>query len=545
LAHVRRVIALDPRAHLLAYHIAGRAAVMLKDWETAEGMFRRLGELSARHANLARDDLALLRRTRLQERDIPSDRMISVRFRVRGSDAVRPKRLSIAGSWTDDGHYDDLRGWKWRPMEREADGTWTASAQMRVFSPFGYGFVLDDDEDPTTGALYDDRLMFHEMETIPEEVTVDVALTPDRVQPPVHRAPWVQRPADGRRSVFVFWLDSGCWPDLKPILMKGQAPAIAQFLDGAAHGSLWAEKALTAKALQALTGFNRLDHYTLLNLTTDLVREMQANAAVGNYFDFVRPTTLDWLDGQETLTIWDVVQRNRRVGLNLIFSDQAAFDPNDALLLTAEGERVALRDRMAPVVVEEGEDWRTILARILGRPVADASQGWMERFILINYRDALRKHRTAVEAIRAFRPEIAVVRYPELDHMSHQFFDGRQERIPGEEGAAAPRPYARVLENFYKFNDELLSEALALTDEDDAVFLISDHGILNNFVHAPVALLMARGSGIEASGFVGRHDNHDFPLTLMRLLGVEVPERPRYRAIDALLEAPEAPPTGP
>jgi Flp pilus assembly protein TadD len=145
--------------------------------------------------------------------------------------------------------------------------------------------------------------------------------------------------------------------------------------------------------------------------------------------------------------------------------------------------------------------------------------------------------RIAQAASAKARPEVLLVYFELPDAASHLFARYASPRMPGisEEGHAR---FARVVEETYRYQDELLGRLLSLGDRRTAVFVVSDHGFRwrerrpeegeqvrigeAHLWHEEEGILVAAGAGIRRGERIAKASVLDVLPTLLRYLGLPI-----------------------
>ena len=90
------------------------------------------------------------------------------------------------------------------------------------------------------------------------------------------------------------------------------------------------------------------------------------------------------------------------------------------------------------------------------------------------------------------------------------------------------KKYGNVVEEFYRYTDEIVGEILALASKDTAVVVLSDHGFEErkpgHYSHrdAPPGILLAAGGPISDRGDIGKTTIFDITPTLLAIAGYPV-----------------------
>ena len=303
--------------------------------------------------------------------------------------------------------------------------------------------------------------------------------------PPPPRAPHVdQAPADGKRRVVVLVLDCADWRLVTHLLTAGQMPVMADLLDRGARGVLVSKPAFTAAAMQALSWPQGRPHAGWLGAVHQVGQEIAANDVWG-------------LNPWSGLAWW----LPKRPGTEEVLG---AGPRRVANLLWAHGDVTA--GRRARITGPLGAQ-RLLPARAARRPLTAQEAALVhttdtEVTALLESGVAVMDHTVALLANDT--ADILWVRVDALDTATHATL--AQANTPGPAGAVAP------LWDFYRLLDHALLGVLAALDKDDALVVLSDHGIINAMEHDPAALFVLLAPNITPKripdglplGFVAR-----------------------------------------
>lgn len=160
----------------------------------------------------------------------------------------------------------------------------------------------------------------------------------------------------------------------------------------------------------------------------------------------------------------------------------------------------------------------------------------------------------AKHLIRNERPDLMAVYFEGVDTAGHMYMRYAPPEYPYTT-AEERRKFGRTVEAFYRFQDQLLGELLALTDEQTTVMVVSDHGFLQgrerpvekpgpvNYATAARwhriqgvivmqgASVRSLGDGPTAQGPLQRASVFDITPTMLALLGIPAGEDMEGRAL--------------
>ncbi|HID30746.1 MAG TPA: tetratricopeptide repeat protein [Desulfobacterales bacterium] len=151
---------------------------------------------------------------------------------------------------------------------------------------------------------------------------------------------------------------------------------------------------------------------------------------------------------------------------------------------------------------------------------------------------------------------LLAVYYDTLDRICHDFMRYRAPKMPyvSEKDFVI---YGRVVDNWYRFFDGLLSEYLSLVDEKTTILLISDHGFHSDHLrpvgtqhsgfrnpvhwHREYGILVCRGPSIKTNELVFGASLLDIAPTVLHLLGLPVARDMEGRVLTGVYEKPAEP----
>ncbi len=160
------------------------------------------------------------------------------------------------------------------------------------------------------------------------------------------------------------------------------------------------------------------------------------------------------------------------------------------------------------------------------------------------------------ELLERDRPNLLCLYYEGTDAVEHLFTSYASPRLPwvsAEDHAA----FKDVIDQYWKWQDELLGELLALRGSQTTVMIVSDHGFRTgderlkedefsvetaDASHMTDGIVVLHGPGIKPASRLGRATIYDVTPTALHLLGLPVASDMRGRALtEALLDADTRP----
>ena len=277
------------------------------------------------------------------------------------------------------------------------------------------------------------------------------------------------RPADGRRRVFQVILDCADWRLVEYGLARDELPF---FEHAVAHGRravLDSDPPFTALAVSKLVFPGRRGLRSFPELLHQLGVEIEGLNAVGR-----NPMAgLEWVIAERE-PLFQVFARAGLASVNLLHS-------HGALQVGRNAEVIGPGDRVRSL-----EGYRA------SRPLTADEEALLGEMSDLN-RGHLTEMAADLDVLRDLtaEPDIDFVslRVASLDLLTHGRFQEmlRSGQDDGE----------HLLYRVYRYLDLRLAEVLAALDGDDALIVMSDHGIRTPMEHDRRALFIALGEGIE------------------------------------------------
>lgn len=304
------------------------------------------------------------------------------------------------------------------------------------------------------------------------EIVVKVSETP------VERrtlAPITPRPeADGNRRIWLIILDCGDWRLTSYLRQRGEMPVLQTLLDQGWRTGLLQYPAYTAAAMEALVRPSFLTSASFPAAVNALGVELGGLSSIGkNPFaplSFLLPDTGDLAS--------TLGAGNTRVG-NLLFAHGNVQSGRNAEISGPNGTHSLLTVGAPRRPATEAEiklfpDYAP--ARLAEEQLTD------EFTVTAAQLDAVERLMSSGEV------DVLLYRLEALDLATHGFFapTAATKQDDGE----------GVLFEFYRYIDWRLANIASAIDGDDALIVMSDHGIQTSMEHHPIAMFVAWGNGI-------------------------------------------------
>jgi len=153
-------------------------------------------------------------------------------------------------------------------------------------------------------------------------------------------------------------------------------------------------------------------------------------------------------------------------------------------------------------------------------------------------------HKVGLYLCEKFNPDFFAVYFQGIDFVSHFMWQYMAPDSFSDVSEQDIRAYGEVIQRFYAYQDRILGEFLALTDDRTNVLVVSDHGFdadLEPFVplhtgrHDLEGIFVAGGYGVR-EGINCNMTPADVAPTLLALMGVTVSEDMDGRVLNEIIE---------
>jgi hypothetical protein len=324
--------------------------------------------------------------------------------------------------------------------------------------------------------------------------TVTVAVERRAAPAPTSYVPR-QRPADGRRRVFVVVLDCGDWRLVQYGRARGELPAFDHFIEGGYRAVLKSDPPFTAIAVQALAHPQRRGVASFFGTLHQLGAEFEAMNFVGvNPFGALR-----WLLPPED-DLFTTLGRGELVVANMLRSYGPLRAGRHASITGPRGARRAAAGYSGSRTLTPAEE-EEFFANLL----EDGTTA----------REHLEEMAADFDTALAFARQGEVdlmLRVDSLDLLTHLSFDDVIDT--GQDDGE------RLLHRVVRYVDRRLGELFDALDRDDILVVMSDHGIRTPLEHDQRALFVAAGGGVPPGRAAGQPALRGVGRLLADLLGV-------------------------
>ena len=319
--------------------------------------------------------------------------------------------------------------------------------------------------------------------------TVDV--TPRAAPAPIRTSGLEQRPGDGRRRLFVVVLDCGDWRFVEHGRARRELPTFEALATTGARAVLTSEPAFTAVAMHSIAKPGAQAVGGVIGVAYRLGDEVAGLNFVGS--NPLAP--LAWLLPDAT-DLFATLGAGELQTANLLHSFGGMQLGRHGALVGPHGA-VGKVELAATRPLREHE-------RSLLRVGTGATSPLLEE-MAADFDNAARL------AARG-GPDLVVLRVASLDILTHANLPAAS-RAGQDDGDA-------LLFRLYRYMDGRLAELWRTLDADDALIVMSDHGIRTALEHDPQALFLAAGRGIRAGRVPGAPALGGVPRLIADSLGI-------------------------
>jgi tetratricopeptide (TPR) repeat protein len=348
-------------------------------------------------------------------------------------------------------------------------------------------------------------------------------------------------------EVWVIGLDGADWDQLGPMMDRGELPHLASLKDGGASGILRSDMPMISPILWTSIATGKTpDVHGVTWFMTDAPDG--SKMPISSYERQVR-------------TFWNIAsEADRRVGIVGWWATWPAEPVNGWLA----SDYVAWHSFgvTGRSTVDQGKTWppefMQLIEGIMPSPM-DIPESLLERMVHLPanqllpdptkdpYADPAAHLRQAIATSRGFtdvvlhqldheRPELMSVYYEGTDAVTHLFGDFQDPRLPWVSDEDY-RAYRDVINEYWKWQDELLGELLAKRGPQTTVLVISDHGFrvgderrkedefnieTADADHMPDGLIIINGPDVATGVRLKGGDIYDVAPTVLYAMGLPV-----------------------
>lgn len=361
------------------------------------------------------------------------------------------------------------------------------------------------------------------------------------------------------KKVLLIGWDAADWRMIRPMLDRGELPALASLLQRGAWGNLATIRPMLSPMLwTSIATGKRADKHGILGFI-----EPRPDASG------VRPVTST---SRTCKALWNICSQN---GLKSCVVNWFASHPAEPIDGAVVSDRYVamVRPGVGTPVLPEASVRPAELARPLARLLVDPAE--LDESALLPFilraaeidqarDDRLLKlatliartatvHAAACFTLQQTGWDLACVYYGGIDEFGHHFMPYHPPRLPGVSARDAAI-YGEVMEGCYRFHDMMLQTLLAIAGDDATVVLVSDHGFHHDAGrpgaegyenpeawHRPFGVAALAGPGIRANQRLYGASLLDAAPTILRLLGLPLGGDMDGRAWLEVLDSDERP----
>jgi hypothetical protein len=429
----------------------------------------------------------------------------------------------IAGSWNDEGRYDQIHGWKRERMlkvgEQGEQVTWQTVKELHTEEGPWYGALISVFPEPHTPAMSLCRFPLYPYETA--DVTVPMEkyavedplplLKPREVKP-------AKAAKDAKPRLFMLCVDSGTWNIWMPLMQAGMMPRLAGIVKRGVLSDLHSDPPVSTIA------------FDILNFGTGGQFGLKDVLAGG--VELLKERGIDLLNYggiQGKNHTWKVLATQGVSTLYSSWGEQLYYAPGGAETvdkITKDADETGIagekptkpEEKVLPFIPESERKGFS------GMKVSD-------HIVVDHYNLGVRKFYEGLELLRKHKPQVTLVHLGFVDVGYHAFWDAMDSDIAYIRPDRPRNPrYSKVIEGQQRLLDVMLGvleEELDL--EHDSLLIWSDHGATGGFAktyygHDPQGVLVMTGPLFKPGVVLaGRADVADLTPTVFTALKLPVP----------------------
>ncbi|MEE9226534.1 MAG: tetratricopeptide repeat protein [Acidobacteriota bacterium] len=310
------------------------------------------------------------------------------------------------------------------------------------------------------------------------------------------RPAWARTLREGGGKILVVGIDGADWQILRPLLDRGDLPVLGRLVREGATAALKSSPPILSPLLwtTVATGRSPEEHGIVDFLVRDPVR--QTKLPISSHYRKVKAlwNLFSEADRSVDVVAWWATWPAETIRGRMV-TDRVAYSlfgyqgtDSDRQGATYPSE---LLEAIDPLVVDpEAISYRDINRFIAISPEEyDAARAEVEGDRRKAYRNPInhlariiastRTYAAAAgELLRRGQPDLFMLYFQGIDEVCHrfaQYMPPKMDRV----SEADYRKFSSAVEEFYRFQDELLGEIIAAVETGTTILILSDHGFLN------------------------------------------------------------------
>lgn len=348
-------------------------------------------------------------------------------------------------------------------------------------------------------------------------------------------------------ELWIIGLDGADWDQLEPLIARGELPHLAALREGGASGILLSDRPMISPILWTSIATGKTpDQHGVTWFMTDgpdgaKVPISSEERKVRTFWNIASEAQLSC-----GITGWWATWPAEPVTGYLV-SDAVAWHSFgvNGRSHPSEGKTWPweLIEEVEPLMPDPARFGDDLMARLIHKPADqlryDPAAGTYENPIN-HLRQALATSRgftdLTLARLAVERPRVMSVYYEGTDAVMHLFGKYQAPRLPWIDEADF-QAYRDVVDEYWRWQDELLGELLDRRGPETTVLIVSDHGFRRGAErrkedhfhietadadHQPDGVIILNGPGIEAGAQLTGADIYDVTPTILHLLGLPV-----------------------
>jgi hypothetical protein len=448
--------------------------------------------------------LALLER-KMQKR---SGRRLSFTFSY-AADKLESGSYALAGNWTSTGKASEVHGWNPVPMTYdESAQKWLLDVDLEFKERLPYmAMVFHPEDKELKHAIAMRQFWPNATANATQKVEVQKLDIVNSAQPTFKRQPEAQQ----KGRTLVLWPDAGSWFLVRQYMHRGLLPNIRKLIEGGIRGEM-----VSTHPPYTSTAYMRmiyLDSEKTLKQEKSIVHTLMLQLKGIPFLDKIFPDDLV-IDAKRSDSIFHILGQNKLKGINLVFNDKYIFTPDDGK--SNDGRNIEIEKGLKDVSEQAAEftDARRdeIISEVLGIDIQGTQGQSMrdETAFLLSIQNTEEKATIGASVWQNEKPDFLLLRFPAVDILSHKFFKDTEIS-----------PEQNLLLETYRHLDRVIGDLAQLTNANDNIIFVSDHGIEGTLKHHPACILVVNGPGIKPHSTFDTMPISHFPVVVLSRFGIK------------------------
>ncbi len=340
------------------------------------------------------------------------------------------------------------------------------------------------------------------------------------------------------RLLLVGW-DAADWKVIRPLLSRGEMPALASILQAGVHGNLSTIEPALSPMVWTSIGTGKRPYKHGIHGFTEPAEDGLSVRPVSNL-------------GRKCKAFWNILNQNGKRSIVVGWWPSHPAEPIRGAMVSnhfppdrreKKGRPMAPGTVWPPAAAARLQELRVRASELTGdmlrmfapdAPTIDQEKDQALADLAGIVAETMSIHAAATELIETEPWDMAAVYFCGIDHFSHRFmvYHAGKKR-PTQD--TAPAVLSTVVENAYRYHDAMLGRLMQLAGPDCAVLVLSDHGfhsdhLLPDYIPAEAAgpahehrdfgIFAFRGPGIRHGDRIYGASVLDIAPTILRYFGL-------------------------